>query len=176
MPLHALFAPCSVACDAAGQGCFAHCSGIPFSGIQVETTGPPTFLGNPLVPMPCSPTPAEPTCQAITTRRRGPRLNHDEGSRVQSVFRGSITRPWYSLSTLRSAGYPDTTQDSLPAAGLALPGGFGYPQGSIERFQIAIHPCQSSSFPKLSWRKVHDRIGGFHAGLSRTVFLFATGL
>jgi len=26
------------------------------------------------------------------------------------------------------------TQDSLPAAGQALPGGIGYPQGSIERF------------------------------------------
>ena len=31
---------------------------------------------------------------------------------------------------------PATTQDSLPAAGPALPDGIGYPQGSDERFQI----------------------------------------
>ncbi len=43
------------------------------------------------VPMPCSSTPAEPTCQAVTTRRCGPRSDHDEGSR-NSCFRGSITQ------------------------------------------------------------------------------------
>ena len=31
---------------------------------------------------------------------------------------------------------PATTQDSLPAAGPALPDGIGYPQGSDERFHI----------------------------------------
>lgn len=39
------------------------------------------------------------------------------------TFRGSITRPIHSLSTLRSAGYPNTTQDSLPVDGWPLPGG-----------------------------------------------------
>ena len=34
-------------------------------------------------------------------------------------------------------------QDSLPAAGPALPDGIGYPQGSCERF----HGCNDSSFP-----------------------------
>ena len=34
-------------------------------------------------------------------------------------------------------------QDSLPAAGPALPGGIGYPQGSCERF----HGCHDSPFP-----------------------------
>ena len=34
-------------------------------------------------------------------------------------------------------------QDSLPAAGPALPGGIGYPQGSCERF----HGCNVSPFP-----------------------------
>ena len=39
------------------------------------------------------------------------------------VFRSSIA--WLSdwLSTLRRTGYPATTQDSLPAAGQALPDG-----------------------------------------------------
>src|SRR4051794_8104342 len=71
-------------------------------------------------------------------RRRLPRV---------SSFRGSITRPAHWLSTLRSPGRPGTTQDSLPAAGQALPDGAGYPQGPNERF-----PLMASPFPKLSWR------------------------
>ncbi len=51
-------------------------------------------------------------------------------------FRGSIARRLIWLSTLRRGGYPPTTQDSLPAAGPALPDGIGYPQGSDERFQV----------------------------------------
>ena len=39
-------------------------------------------------------------------------------------------------------------QDSLPAAGPALPGGIGYPQGSCERF----HGCNDSPFPSF----LHD--------------------
>jgi len=37
-------------------------------------------------------------------------------------FRGSIERPACSLSTLRSAGYPNAAQDSLPAGGLTFAG------------------------------------------------------
>src|SRR5688572_25793495 len=37
---------------------------------------------------------------------------------ITAVFRGSITRPTHSLSTLRSPGHPGTTQDSLPAGAL----------------------------------------------------------
>src|SRR3954452_16409047 len=59
-----------------------------------------------------------------------------------------MARPVHSLSPLRSPGYPGATQDSLPAAGQALPGGVGYPQGSCERFLR----YNASSFPKLSWR------------------------
>jgi hypothetical protein len=50
-------------------------------------------------------------------------------------FRGSIAWLLNSLSTLRSADYSGPTQDSLPTAGKALPGGFA-PLGSYERFQI----------------------------------------
>jgi hypothetical protein len=49
-------------------------------------------------------------------------------------FRGSITRLRHWLSTLCRMGRPTATQDSLPAAGLALPDGLGYPQGSDKRF------------------------------------------
>ena len=54
---------------------------------------------------------------------------------ARNGFRGSIARLSSSLSTLRPAGCPNRTQDSFPAAGHALPGGIGYPQGSNERFQ-----------------------------------------
>ena len=37
--------------------------------------------GTPIVLLPCSSTPAGPTHQAIAMRRRGPRSDHDEGSR-----------------------------------------------------------------------------------------------
>jgi len=40
-----------------------------------------------------------------------------------SEFRGSITRPASSLSTLRSNGYPNATQDSLPGGGHPYPDG-----------------------------------------------------
>ena len=42
-------------------------------------------------------------------------------------FRGSITRLWHWLSTLCRVGPPTATQDSLPAAGQALPDGLDYP-------------------------------------------------
>jgi len=54
-----------------------------------------------------------------------------------------------SLSTLRRGGHPPTTQDSLPAAGPALPDGIGYPQGSLRK----VSSLWLSSSPELSWRK-----------------------
>ncbi len=84
----------------------------------------------------------------VAVCRRGPRFHKSEDSRER--FRGSITRPGHSLSTLRREGHPSTTQDSLPAAGQALPDGFRYPQGSDERFRV------SSLFllSQASWRNV----------------------
>ena len=40
--------------------------------------------GTPIVLLPCSPTPAGPTHQALAMRRRGPRCVHDEGSRIRT--------------------------------------------------------------------------------------------
>ena len=48
---------------------------------SVETAGSPTFLGNPIVLLPCSPTPVGPMHQALAMYRRGPRYVHGEGSR-----------------------------------------------------------------------------------------------
>ena len=69
-----------------------------------------------------------------------PALFDAEGSPREKAFRGSMGRPSSWLSTLRRYGRPYSTQDSLPAAGHALPGGIGYPQGSNERFPVALHP------------------------------------
>ena len=69
----------------------------------------------------------------VTCLTRPPPLSTTKAPGVLS-FRGSITRSLTWLSTLRRVGRPTTTQDSLLAAGPALPGGIGYPQGSSERF------------------------------------------
>ena len=61
---------------------------------------------------------------------------HTSTAKAPGVFssRGSITRPLTWLSTLRRVSRLTATQDSLLAAGPALPGGIGCPQGSDERF------------------------------------------
>ena len=51
---------------------------------------------------------------------------------TNSRFRGSITRPASSLSTLRSGGYPSATQDSLPGGGRPYPDGTR-PAGSVRK-------------------------------------------
>jgi hypothetical protein len=77
---------------------------------------------------------------ALAGHRRGPSFSDSTGSCELTKFRGSIAGHSHSLSTLRRVGRPTTTQDSLPAAGSALPGGIGYPQGSCERFpRIVLH-------------------------------------
>ena len=66
------------------------------------------------------------------------------------AFRSSIA--WLSdwLSTLRRTGYPRTTQDSLPAAGQALPDGLSTRRTPTKGFRFAFYI--SSPFPKLAWR------------------------
>ena len=67
------------------------------------------------------------------------------------LFRGSITRPIHSLSTLRTtANYSTATQDSLPTAGQAA-GRDLNPLGPIRRFLLAV-----SSFSRPSWRKRNE--------------------
>src|SRR5271165_4284415 len=73
-----------------------------------------------------------------------PACVHDEAPGVL-YFGGSITRPLTSLSTLRRMGRPTTTQDSLLAAGPALPGGIRTRGVSAKGFRVQV----SSSLPKL---------------------------
>jgi len=72
---------------------------------------------------------------AVTGDSTRPQLFGRHGLLRPFLFRGSVARLSHSLSTLRRVGRPTATQDSLPAAGSALPDGIGYPQGSSERFQ-----------------------------------------
>jgi hypothetical protein len=87
-------------------------------------------------------------CPALRPRRDQRIRPYDTSARPPSLrqrrlpttrlFRGSITRPWHWLSTLRPRGYPRRTQDSLPAAGPALRDGIGYPQDSNGRFRLNV--------------------------------------
>ena len=132
-------------------------SGSPHaSGCRDGATGRPKFLEDPGVPMPCSSTPAGPDapghCGALTRPpvRQGRRLAAGRYLEAQ----------WHGLGTgcLRFAVALTVppTQDSLPAAGQALPGGIGYPQGPYERFPRCSRYIFSSS-PKLAWRNVRNR-------------------
>ena len=127
---------------------------VPEPDMSVETDGSPKFLGTPRVPWPCSSTPVgsvTPGQYGVPTR--SPRLTR--ARTPTRSFRGSIAWPGHWLSTLRREGRPSTTQDSLPAAGQALPGGIGYPQGSNERFLSSSLVLLSQA----SWRNVAPAIG-----------------
>jgi hypothetical protein len=150
-PVHSHFVPTGVECDAGGQGFSLVRSGYPLPDSRWRRQGLPGSWGT-RVYVPCSSTPAGPGRQAI--RRFGAVFRHLNGvdSRKSGYFRGSITRPTHSLCTLRRAGCPNATQHALPAAGQALPGGIGYPLGSIERFPrfviLSSHNI-ASPFPRL---------------------------
>ena len=107
--------------------------------VPAETTSSPKFPENPDVPAPCSLTPASPACQAIRQVGAAPRALYYGGA-PREVISG-LNRKASALAVYASQdGSLHTTQDSLPAAGQALPGGIKYPQGSNERFQIgSIH-------------------------------------
>src|SRR5947209_15268830 len=100
---------------------------------RVEMVGRPRFLKNPYVPVPCSPTPAGPTRQALRRSRHGPRYVHNEGSHENPPFGAQS----HGLGTrcLRFAAWvspgPRKTRFPLVAP---LRDGIGYPQDSNERF------------------------------------------
>src|SRR5208282_6238897 len=131
------FAPLGRGRPTGGQGVVD--SGLP-SGLTMETSGSLRFLGNPGGHCPCSSTPAG------SGRLSGPRVScltrppPVSTTKAPSVlyFRGSITRPLTSLSTLRRMGRPTTTQDLLLAAGPALPGGIHTRRVSAKGFRVQV--------------------------------------
>lgn len=76
-----------------------------------------------------------------------PRTSSSVPAPPMAAFRGSITRLARSLSTLRRAGHPTATQDSLPAGGWPLPGGTPTRWVQSERFRDAYFI--TSPFPRL---------------------------
>ena len=88
--------------------------------------------------------------QTITVQQRGPWTPKCRGSHDRD-FRRSIAWLSDSLSTLRSADYSNTTQDSLPVAGQALLDGLSTRKVPMKGFKVVDYI--SSSFPKLPWRK-----------------------
>ena len=119
--------------------------------IAVETIGSPRFPGNPHGHWPCSATPAGPSmCCGFPCRMPGaaPVSDKNEGSRNDL---SRLNRTAFDLAVYASqCGLLHPTQDSLPAADPALPGGIGHPQGSNERFQALGCP----PLPSFSWRNV----------------------
>lgn len=109
---------------------------VPPSGIMPwKRQGLPSSWGTPRFICVCSSTPVGHVILALNESRILLPLKRKRKLRRVFLFRGSIASLLNSLSTLRKAGYPDLTQDSLPAAGWALPGGIT-PLGSCERFQV----------------------------------------
>ena len=119
---------------------------VPTTGkIRREASRASQVPGQPAVPMPCSSTPAAPntsghcdvsTWPPLCPRRRLPRIN----PAFEAQSHGFGTR---CLRFVRCS-YPHPTQNSLPAAGQALPDGIGYPQGCYERFlTIVILPSRA---------------------------------
>ena len=66
-----------------------------------------------------------------------PRFTLQRGLRRSVCFRGSITRPQRSLSTLRSLPRDRPRKTRLSAGGQPLLRGFGYPPGHIQGFSLS---------------------------------------
>jgi hypothetical protein len=149
-PFRPWFAPLGRGRPTGGLGVVG--SGLP-SGIAMETSGSLRFLGNPCGHCPCSSTPAGsgrlsgPWVSCLTRPPPVSRTKAPSGL----YFRGSITRPLTSLSTLRRMGCTIATQDSLLAAGPALPGGIRTRRVSTKGFKVRV----SSSFPRLCLTQGH---------------------
>jgi hypothetical protein len=146
VPVASLPSPAGTPARSLG-GC---CPVPPLTGslFQVEGIGPPRFLGNPKVCMPCSSTPARWAMPGLYGMSMQPSAVLNASAPAMRPFRGSITRPTHTLSTLRSVGCPHTTQDSLPAGGQPLPGGIDYPLGPSALFRDRF-PCHLSQVPRL---------------------------
>jgi len=110
-------------------------------------------------PSPGSSTPAGPLRLTINDAVTRPPWRKRQGL-LHCSFRGSIPRLWCSLSTLRPGSHPPRTQDSLPAAGQALPDGIFTRRVQKRGFRNASYI--SSSSPKLAWRNSTFRADATH--------------
>ena len=105
-----------------------------YLGTPKDDVGSHKFPENPVVPLPCSRTPAEPRCLAFVALRYCPPTAERGGPRRPWSFRSSITRPQHWLFTLRAA---ITDDDAKLASGVwpIFPGGDScYPLSSVGKF------------------------------------------
>lgn len=109
--------------------------GSPSGKLPWKWQGLPSSWGTPIFICPCSSTPVGLAMLANDASLVLLPLKRKRKLQRKVHFRGSIAWLLNSLSTLRRVDYSSPTQDSLPTAGKALPGGFA-PLGSSERFQI----------------------------------------
>jgi len=108
---------------------------------SVEVVGSPRFLENPLCLCPVLRPRQTNVPGHYSTLTRPPRIVL---RRLTQVVISGLNRTASTLAVYASSGASrHATQDSLPAAGQALPDGIGYPQGSYERFQITRPPFPS---------------------------------
>ncbi len=137
------------ATNTCGAGHLGHPVRPHIPGFRAETAGSPTFLGNSscAYALLFGPGRTDHT-RPFSVRRHGPRSDHDAGS-CWTVSRGSITRPEQSLSTLRSVDHSPTRQDSLPAAGQALPDGFDTRRVPTKGFRMLLIHGNHPPFPSL---------------------------
>ena len=122
--------------------------GISGRDFSEETTGPPKFLGNLNCPFAHVPIRRRQDClhQTVHSAAAWP-LVEQKQRLPRKVFRSSIAWLSDSLSTLRRTGYPATTQDSLPAAGQALPDGLSTRRIPMKGFKVVDYIL--FPFPKL---------------------------
>ena len=122
-------------------------------GVAEETTGSPKFLGNPDCPFAhVQSTPAGLLAPDHYDAAAWP-LVCEKQRLPRKVFRRSIAWLSDSLSTLRRTGHPATTQDSLPAAGQALPDGLFTRKVPMKGFKVVNYI--SFPFPKLCLTQSH---------------------
>ncbi len=104
-------------------------------GVPKDDVGSPKFPENPIVPLPCSRTPAEPRCLAFTALRCCPPTIGPEGPRRHGSFRSSIAWPQLWLFTLRAAIAGDDAK-LASGGGQPFPGGIPvYPLSSVGKFR-----------------------------------------
>ncbi len=134
-----------------------------------ETIGSLRFPSDPHVPTPCSRTPVGPTTPGHCGGSTRPPLVATTKAPAKRVFRGSIARHWDSLSTLRREGHPSATQDSLPAAGQALPGGIcSTRRVAMKGFRVRGHFPPFSSLPDAKTPTLGGRFRGEIGGGSQS--------
>ena len=116
--MHARFAPAGTACGAGGRGISLSRTGYPLPVVRWKRQGLPRSQGIPIVPMPCSSTPAGlRTSGHFMMPQHGPRQTTTRTPTIIHFRGSSIAWPEHWLSTLRGPDYSGTTPDSLPVVG-----------------------------------------------------------